>query len=152
MLKGKSRARNVTLMTTAYFQEIKEMARKTLSATTTPQSNLQSSLIQGGLANNPNVGIQQKQDIFGYRFETFKDCMIIDPVEVSFGKEEQKTTITTITITIIMILMLLDDSNESTSEIPNSSNTKEVLDKEDSVKAMIDELPANSIKVTKRLL
>jgi hypothetical protein len=70
MLKVKSRARNVTLMTTAYFQKLgKETAHKTLSATPTSKSNLQSSLIQGGLANNPNVGIQQKQDIFGYRFD-----------------------------------------------------------------------------------
>lgn len=32
----------------------------------------------------------------------------------------------------------------------NASNTKEVLDKQGSVKAMIDGLPANSNKVTKR--
>jgi hypothetical protein len=46
----------------------RELARKAVSATTTttPQQNMQSSIIQGGLGNNSILGVQNKQeDIFG---------------------------------------------------------------------------------------
>ena len=78
----------VSQMTNEYCLELaRGLARKALSVTTTPHPNLQSSIIQGGLGNSPIPGIQQNEDIFGYRFEICRHCLFTDPLEVRFGKD-----------------------------------------------------------------
>ena len=137
----------LTLMTIGYFEEFgRQLARETFSATTTtPQSNLQSSLNQDGLGNNLIMGIQQKQDIFGYRFKICKDCLLTDPLKVWFGKDGTKNNNNNHNYP--ELVTRLEQKHECDPKLI-ASNTK-VLDKEGSIKAMIDELPANSIKVTK---
>ena len=136
----------VSQMTTEYYREFaRGLARKALSVTIS-QPNLQSSVIQGGLGNYPIPGIQQNEDIFGYRFEICKHCLFTDPLEVRFGKDGTKN-----------INNENDDNDDVVARIEQkhycdplvASNTKEVLDKEGSVKAMVNELPKNAIRVTK---
>ena len=67
----------VSQMTNEYCLELaRGLARKALSVTTTPHPNLQSSIIQGGLGNSPIPGIQQNEDIFGYRFEICRHSLL----------------------------------------------------------------------------
>jgi hypothetical protein len=136
----------VSQMTTEYCRELaRGLARKALS-TTILEPNLQSSVIQGGLGNYPIPGIQQYEDIFGYRFEICKHCLFTDPLEVRFGKDGTKN------------INNENDDDDVVALIERkhycdpkliASNTKEVLDKEGSVKAMVNELPKNAIRMTK---
>ena len=151
-------------MTTEFSLELaRGLARKAVSATataTTPQPNMQSSIIQGGPGNNPILDVQYKQqqeqeDVFGYRFEICKECLSTEPLQVSFGKDGTKDNNT-------------NNSNNSNNNNNDSvdvvarveqkhvcdpklvaSNRKQVLDNGGSVKAMVDKLPIIAIKVTK---
>jgi len=136
-------------MTTEYCRELaRGLARKALSTTTIPNPNLQSSIIQGGLGNSI-LGIRQNEDIFGYRFEICKHCLFTDPLEVRFGEDGTKNNNNN-----------NDDNYDEDAVVARierkhycdpkliASNTK-VLDKEGSVKAMVDELPKNAIRITK---
>lgn len=142
-------------MTTEYCLEFaRELAHKAVSVATTtaitPQPNMQSSIIQGVQHKQ-----QQQEDVFGYRFEICKDCLFTEPLKVSFGKDGIKDN--------------NDNSSNNNSNNSNNgavevvprieqkhicnpklvaSNRKEVLDKESSVKAMVDELPKNTIRMT----
>jgi hypothetical protein len=80
----------VSQMTTEYCRELaRGLARKAVS-TTILEPNMQSSAIRGGLGNNPILGVSQKQDIFGYRFEICEHCLFTDPLEVRFGEGTKK--------------------------------------------------------------
>ena len=138
----------VSQMTTEYCRELaRGLARKALSTATILEPNLQSSAIQGGLGNNPILGIPQKQDIFGYRFEICEHCLFTDALEVRFGEDGTNNNNNN------------DDEEEAVvGRIERkhycdpkliASNTKEVLDNEGTVKAMVNELPKNAIRMTK---
>jgi hypothetical protein len=138
-------------MTTEYCREVaRGLARKALSVTTILEPNLQSSVIQGSLGNNAILGIPQKQDIFGYRFEICEHCLFTDPLEVRFGEDGTNNNNNN-----------NDDNDDEDAVVARierkhycdpkliASNTKEVLDKEGNVKAMVDELPKITIGITK---
>jgi hypothetical protein len=138
----------VNQMTTEFSLELaRGLARNVLS--NTPKPNSQSSPIQGGGPGNPILGVQQKEDVFGYRFEICKDCLLTQPLEVNFGKDGTNNNNDN------------DNDNHNHNAIGRieqkhqcnpklvASNKNEVLDKETSVKAMIDDLPKNAIRVTK---
>ncbi|HEY5630526.1 MAG TPA: hypothetical protein VIR31_00220 [Nitrososphaeraceae archaeon] len=144
----------VSQMTTEYGLELaRGLAHRTLSATstTTPQPNMQPSQIQGGLGNNSILDVQNKQeDVFGYRFKICKDCLLTHPLQVKYGKDGTKDNSNN------------DDDDDDDADVvarieqkhvcdPKlvAYNRKEVLDKEGSVKAMVDELPENTIRMTK---
>ena len=140
-------------MTTEYCREFaRGLARKALS-TTILEPNLQSSIIQGSLGNNAILGIPQKQDIFGYRFEICEHCLFTDPLEVRFGEDGTNNNNNNNNNNDN------DDEEAVVARIERkhycdpkliASNTKEVLDKEGNVKAMVNELPKITIGMTKR--
>ena len=155
----------VSQMTTEYCLEFaRELARKAVSATATsisttiPQQNMQSSIIQGGLANNLILGVQHKQeeDVFGYRFKICKDCLSTEALQVRFGKEGTKDNNKNSNSNnnnnnnndSVEVVSRIEQKHVCDPKVV-ASNRKEVLDKEGSVKAMVDKLPANSINVTK---
>jgi hypothetical protein len=106
-----------------------------------------------GPGNNSILDVQHKQeDVFGYRFEICKDCLYTDPLEVRYGKDGTKdNNSNNINNGTVDVVARIEQKHECDPKLV-ASNRKEVLDKEGSVSAMVDELPANSIKVTKKWL
>jgi hypothetical protein len=143
----------VSQMTTEFSLEyVRELARKAVSATTsttTPQPNLQSSLIQGGLGNNSILDVQNKQeDVFGYRFKICKDCLLTHSLQVRYGKDVTKDNSNNDDNDTADVVARIEQKHVCDPKLV-ASNRKEVLDKERSVKAMVDELPKNTIRMTK---
>jgi hypothetical protein len=145
----------VSQMTTEFCLEyVKELARKAVSAatstTTTPQPNMQSSLIQGGLGNNSILDVQNKQeeDVFGYRFKICKDCLLTHPLQVRYGKDGTKDNSNNDDDDTADVVARIEQKHVCDPQLV-ASNRKKVLDKEGSVKAMVDELPKNTIRMTK---
>jgi hypothetical protein len=102
---------------------------------------MQSSLIQGGFGNNHILDVQHKQeDVFGYRFEICKDCLLTDTLEVRFGKDGTKDNNNNNNDGAVDVVARIEQKHECDPKLV-ASNRKEVLDKEGSVSAMVDELP-----------
>jgi hypothetical protein len=153
-------------MTTEYCREFaRELARKAVSAITTttttiPGSNLQSSIIQGGLGNNNHiVGVQHKQqqqqeeDVFGYRFEICKDCLSMEPLQVKFGKDGTKDNNSNRNSNnnnddpVDDVVARIEQKHTCDPKLV-ASNRKEVQDKEGSVKTIVDKLPRIASMIT----
>jgi hypothetical protein len=145
------------LLTTEYCREFaRELARKAVSAITTtttttiPGSNLQSSIIQGGLGNNHILGVQHKQqqqeDVFGYRFEICKDCLSMEPLQVKFGKDGTKDNNNN-DDPVDDVVARIEQKHTCDPKLV-ASNRKEVQDKEGSVKTIVDKLPKIASMIT----
>jgi hypothetical protein len=149
-------------MTTEYCREFaRELARKAVSditttTTTIPGSNLQSSIIQGGLGNNHILGVhkqQQQEDVFGYRFEICKDCLSMEPLQVKFGKDGTKDNNSNRNSNnnnddpVDDVVARIEQKHTCDPKLV-ASNRKEVQDKEGSVKTMVDKLPKIANMIT----
>jgi hypothetical protein len=128
----------------------RELARKAVydATTITPQQNMQSSIIQGGLGYNPFLGVQNKQeDVFGYRFEICESCLSTEALQVRFGKDGTKDDNNNNNNDSVEVVQRIEQKHVCDPKLV-VSNRKEVLDKESSVKAMVDELPKYTNRMT----